>query len=141
MKLRMTSAQMAVIALSAVAALTPAMAQKPKTTGTLYAYHTGKAGACPGLDWHVVAQPDGSLSGFVAWDHMAHMAKLDGAMEKGRDFKMTATEVGGTSRVATVTGTATGTYINLTIDGAGTSCDGKVLSIPRVVGGLGGGGG
>jgi hypothetical protein len=55
-------------------------------------------------------------------------------------IKMDAEEVGGAARKATVKGTAAGDYINASIDGSGTACDDKILSIPRVEGGTGGGG-
>lgn len=60
---------------------------------------------------------------------------------KDRTFEMGAQEVGGTDRKATTKGSASGNYINAVINGSGTACDGDNLAIPRVVGGLGGGGG
>lgn len=128
-----------VIALAATASLSPAAAQQAK--GGLYVYHTGPSGGCPGLDWHIVTEPDGSLMGFVAWDQMKHMARLDGMMNKDRSFKMDAKEVGGSGRNATVSGTAAGDNIAAMINGSGTACDGKMLNIPRFAGGLEGGGG
>lgn len=128
-----------VIALAATAWLSPAVAQQAK--GGLYVYHTSPSGGCPGLDWHIVTGPNGSLMGFVAWDQMKHMARLDGMINKDRTFKMDAQEVGGTARKATVSGKASGEYITAMIDGSGTACDRKELQIPRDVGGLEGGGG
>jgi hypothetical protein len=93
------------------------------------------------MDWHIVTEPDGKLMGFVAWDRMTHMARLEGMINKDRTFKMDAQEVGGTSRKATVSGTAAGDYITAMIDGSGTACDKQVLQIPRDVGGPEGGGG
>jgi hypothetical protein len=87
-----------------------------------------------------VTEPDGALTGFVAWDRMKHMARLEGMIGKDRTFKMDAQEVGGTGRKATVSGTA-GDYITAMIDSSGTACDKQVLQIPRDVGGLEGGGG
>jgi hypothetical protein len=113
--------------------------------GQLYAFHTSPSGGCPGLDWHITVQGD-KLNGFVAWDQMKHMARLDGMLipsgvGKPRTFKMDAQEVGGSGRKATVQGTAAGDVINASIDGSGTACDGKILPIPRVAGGMSGGGG
>jgi hypothetical protein len=54
---------------------------------------------------------------------------------------MAAQEVGGAGKKATVKGSAGGNTINIQIVGSGTPCDGDNLTIPRVVGGLGGGGG
>jgi hypothetical protein len=69
------------------------------------------------------------------------MAKLSGTLNKDRTFEMDAQEVGGQGRKATVKGTAMGDTINAQIAGTGTACDGNNLTIPRVTGGMGGGGG
>jgi hypothetical protein len=69
------------------------------------------------------------------------MARLQGKLNKDGSFDLAAQEVGGANRKATVKGTAAGNYINAQISGSGTACDGDNLAIPRVVGGLGGGGG
>ena len=129
----------AVVALVLAASLNPSMAQ-PKTA-QLYAYHTSAVvGGCPGLDWHITVEPDNKLVGFVAWDRGLHMARLDGSINKDRSFEMAAAEVGGAGRKAMVSGTAGGDYINASITGSGTACDGLNLPIPRSVGGTGGGG-
>lgn len=127
------------LSLSIVAASTPAFSQSANPT--LYAFHTGRLGDCPGLDWHVAVEPDSRLNGFVAWDGGKHMARLDGNINKDRAFQIRAEEVGGQGRTAMVKGTATGDYINASITGSGTSCDNKPLTIPRVVGGTDGGAG
>jgi hypothetical protein len=132
-------AKASVVALATAAALSPVYAQQGKTS--LFVYHTRASGGCPGLDWHIVTEPNGSLTGFVAWDQMKHMARLQGMINKDRTFKMNAEEVGGAARKATVSGTAAGDYITAMIDGSGTACDKQVLQIPRAVGGLDGGGG
>ena len=139
MKISVLLARASGIALAAAALLSPAFAQSGKTS--LYVYHTKPSGGCPGLDWHVVTEPDGSLNGFVAWDKMKHMAHLDGMINKDGTFKMDAQEVGGTARKATVSGKAAGSYITAMINGSGTACDNQPLQIPRNVGGLEGGGG
>jgi hypothetical protein len=108
----------------------------------LYAYHSPPVvGGCPGLDWHVTLEPDNSLIGFVAWDQGKHMARLEGTLKKDRSFEMDAKEIGGQGRSATVVGKAGGGYINMTINGSGTPCDGQNLPIPTILGGTGGGGG
>jgi hypothetical protein len=140
MRYRLFEAQIAIIALSAAASLSPALAQSGKPG--LYAFHSGPVvGGCPGMDWHITLGPDDSLVGFVAWDQGKHMAKLAGAIKKDRSFEMDAQEVGGQARKATVKGTAGGDNINVQISGSGTPCDGTNIAIPRVVGGTGGGGG
>jgi hypothetical protein len=140
MKRRVLSAHIAAIALTAATSLNPALAQSG--VPGLYAYHTGPVvGGCPGLDWHVTLEPGGHLVGFVAWDQGAHLAKLDGSIDKSGAFQMDANEVGGAARKAAIKGKAAGSTINVVIEGSGTPCDGVNLAIPRVVGGLGGGGG
>jgi hypothetical protein len=62
-------------------------------------------------------------------------------MNKDRTSEMDAQEVGETDRKATIKGSAGGNYINAVFSGSGTARDGDNLAIPRVVGGLGGGGG
>ncbi len=139
MKAIMAEVGLAAIALAAVAALNPALAQQDK--GTLYAYHTGAAeGGCPPLDWHIIKAPDNKLTGFVASDRTGHMASLKGEWNKNGSFELDLDPqmVPGATGKVTVNGTTRGDYINLTIDGAGTKCDGITLSIPRVVGGMGG---
>lgn len=116
----------------------PALAQQNREQ--LYAFHTSSIGGCPGLDWHVVVAPNRALSGIVAWDNMKHMATLNGTLEANGAFLIKAKEQGGAQRSATVKGTAAGDYINASIEGSGTQCDGKPLAIPRVVGGAGGNG-
>jgi hypothetical protein len=140
MRFRMFSAMTAIIALSTAASFSSALAQSGQPG--LYAFHTGSVvGGCPGLDWHITLGPDNTLTGFVAWDQGKHMARLAGSMNKDRTFEMDAQEVGGAGKKATIKGSASGNYINAVINGSGTACDGDNLAIPRVVGGIGGGGG
>jgi hypothetical protein len=143
MRSSMFNARMAIVAVAAAASLGPALAQQQK--GTLYAFHTGPIGGCPGLDWHLTVEGN-NVEGFVAWDREQHIARLDGTITpasagQARTFKLDAQEVGGQGRKAIVQGTGGGNYINAMIQGSGTACDGKMLTIPRVVGGMGGGGG
>jgi len=135
-----SSTKLAIIAALAASSLNPLLAQSGQPG--LYAFHTQPAkGGCPGLDWHVTVEPNNSLVGFVAWDQGKHVARLEGSIKTDRTFEMAAEEVGGASRKATVKGTAGGNNINISINGSGTPCDNIILSIPRVAGGLGGGGG
>jgi hypothetical protein len=131
-------AKLALAALATAAALSPALAQ---TKGGLYVLHTRAVGSCPGLDWHVNVEPNGSLVGFVAWDQMKHMAKLEGSIAKNGSFDMNAQEVGGAARKAVVKGAAAGDYITMSIDGSGTGCDKQIFQVPRFEGGTSGGGG
>jgi hypothetical protein len=136
---RMFTRAVAAVVLSTAASLSPALAQSG--AAGLYSYHTNPVvGGCPGLDWHITVAPDDSLTGFVAWDQGKHIAKLAGSINKQRTFEMNAEEVG-TGKKAKVVGTAGGTTINVQISGSGSACDGVNLTIPRVVGGMAGGGG
>lgn len=128
------------LVLAAAVPVCSASASAQQGKPALYAFHTDSLGSCPGLDWHVVVTPAGAISGFVAWDHMKHMATLSGSIAKDRVFALKAQEVGGAGRTARVMGTAGGDYIHVSIEGSGTSCDKQPLEIPRVVGGEGGGG-
>src|SRR5664279_585927 len=139
MKSTVLQVRMAAIALAASAALNPALAQQDK--GTLYAFHTRAAvGGCPPLDWHIVKEPDNKLTGFVVSERTHHMATLEGEANKNGTFELDLDPqmVPGATGKVTVKGTTGGDYINLSIDGPGTKCDGITLSIPRVVGGMGG---
>src|SRR5271166_3184029 len=138
MRSKLLTSKVAVVAALVAASCTP-LPEHPSTT-RLFVYHTKPSGGCPGLDWHITTEPDGSLMGFVAWDRMKHMARLEGMMNPDRTFKMDALETS-TGRKATVTGTATGDYVMASIHGSGTACDDKMLQIPRAVQGLEGGGG
>ena len=145
MELKRISAKIAVIALSAAVSWSAAQAQvlprHPSPRAQLYAFHTRPASGCPGLDWHVTVEPDGAVSGFVGWDKMQHMARLEGQVAKDNTFKIDAQEVGNPSRTATILGRAGGSFVALSINGTGTACDNVVLNVPRVTGGLQGGGG
>lgn len=140
MQSKMFSAAIVAAALSAAALLSPASAQQKKAS--FYAFHSSPVvGGCPGLDWHITRQPDNTVEGFVAWDRGQHMARLNGKVNKDNTFNLAAQEVGGQARKATVTGNASGDYINAQIHGSGTACDDVNLAIPRMEGGLSGGGG
>ncbi|MFL5284806.1 MAG: hypothetical protein ACJ8AW_28480 [Rhodopila sp.] len=52
----------------------------------LYAFHTGPASGCPGLDWHVVIQPGGQITGMVGWAGMTHTATLSGNIGANGEF-------------------------------------------------------
>jgi hypothetical protein len=74
--------------------------------GRVYTFHSDAKAGCPSLDWHIVARGHGVLSGMVAWNDMNTIAKATGTMNmQTRTFQMTAQEVGGQGRTATVEGT------------------------------------
>jgi hypothetical protein len=96
---------MAAGALIAGASWNTARAQ-PVPEGRVYAFHSNPDGTCPTLDWHLVTGPGGELSGMISWDGMKSMAHVTGTIGPDRTFKLTAREVGGQRRTATVTGDA-----------------------------------
>jgi hypothetical protein len=139
MKLTTLLARLSVASLATIAAAGSASAQQPK--GRLFAFHSAPSGACPGMDWHVVLEPDQSLVGFIAWDGMKHIAKVSGKLETGREFHMAAAEEGGAQRKGTVTGQVEDTFIVASFDGTKTGCDNQQISVPYFASGLAGGGG
>ena len=72
--------------------------------GRVYIFHSPPGSGCPGVDWHVVVQPNNGLSGVVAWNDMKSLARVNGSISGGK-FEMLAEEVGGQGRTAKVTGT------------------------------------
>ena len=129
MKARILLATMAAGALGAGAMLTTAHAQVP-APGTLFVLHSTAQGACPPLDWHVVTGDNGTLSGMISWNGMKSMAHVTGTTDAEHQFSMTATEIGGDGRTATITGQrrpADGTLI-ADINGPGIAC--KQIEIP-----------
>jgi len=122
------------IALAAVSGL--AFAQSPPE-GRLYVFHSTAQGGCPALDWHVVAGPNGALSGMIAWDDMKAMAKASGTATAGK-VQMTATEVGGQNRTANISGTirSDGWFI-VNIAGPNVNC--QNITVPFYVAPPGGG--
>ena len=95
--------RIALSGLALAASIGVATAQAPE--GRLYVFHSKAMGGCPSLDWHVMAGAGGTLMGMIAWDDMKAMAKATGTLNtSARTFTMTATEVGGQGRTATVTG-------------------------------------
>ncbi len=71
----------------------------------MYVLHSKAIGTCPSLDWHIAAQPDGTLSGLIAWDNMNSIAKATGRVDRqNRTFSMTAIVVGAEERKAAIDG-------------------------------------
>jgi hypothetical protein len=74
--------------------------------GRVYVFHSTAQSSCPALDWHVVLTPDGTLDGVIAWNNMQSLARASGSLNaQSRTFQMTAREVGGQHRTATIDGT------------------------------------
>lgn len=87
-----------------VAGATSHQALAQAVQGNVYVFHSQPTGGCPTLDWHVVVGPNHSLSGMIAWDDMKAMARVTGTVDSDNKFTMTAQEVGGQARSATVSG-------------------------------------
>ena len=74
--------------------------------GRIYAFHSTAQGGCQALDWHLVAQSNGVLSGMISWNGMQDMASATGTYNlQAKTIKMTAKETGGQGRTATIDGT------------------------------------
>ena len=109
-----------------------AFAQVPE--GRIYVLHSPAAGACPSLDWHIVVEPNDILAGLIAWDDMKTMARATGKVDRpNHTFTMTAVEMGGQGRTATVDGTVKrdGTII-ANINGPNVTCKSVTVRTYRV---------
>jgi hypothetical protein len=91
--------------------------------GRVYSFHSGPQGGCPGLDWHVVAQGN-SLEGIIAWNNMKSMAHASGTLNlTAKTFTMTAKEVGGQGRTATINGSVRSDgWLVANVNGPGVKC-------------------
>jgi hypothetical protein len=111
-----------------------ASAQQPQLElppGRVYAFHSSPQGGCPALDWHVVVEQGGVLAGMISWNNMQSMARTSGNVDtRSGAFRMTATEVGGESRTATIDGTVNpgNGWLSANIQGAGVNC--KSIKVP-----------
>lgn len=101
--------------------------------GRVYVFHSKAQASCPALDWHVVAAGDGSLSGMIAWDDMKAIARVSGTVNaSAKTFQMTAKEVGGQGRTATVTGNLRSDgWMVANIKGPNVNCQG--INVPWFV--------
>ena len=95
--------------------------------GRIYAFHSPAQGSCPSMDWHIVTEGNGTLNGMISWNGMQDMATATGTYSaQTGTFRMTAKEVGGQGRTATINGTAdnnTG-WLTANIQGANVKCQG-----------------
>ena len=71
-----------VIRLLAALALstTLAVAQKTVPQDRVYELHSEAQGSCPSMNWHMLASPDGVLTGMVAWDNRKVVAMVTGTI-------------------------------------------------------------
>lgn len=109
------------------AAAQVAAAQEQLPPGRVYAFHSTAQSGCPMLDWHVVLDESGALNGIISWDNMKSLARATGSVNRQTNtFQMTAKEIGGRGRTATIDGTvnpSTG-WMTANIKGAATNCTG-----------------
>jgi hypothetical protein len=116
-------------ALAIAATCGVASAQQVAPEGRVYVFHSKATGACPALDWHVVVGANNTLGGMIAWDDMKAMASVTGSVTPNRAFTMTAKEVGGQGRTATVTGQVrTDGWLIANIKGPKIECNG--IAVP-----------
>jgi len=111
----------------ATPALAAAVQQLPP--GRIYTFHSTPQSGCPGLDWHVVLGEGNTLDGIIAWNNMQSMAHAYGNINpQTRTFQMTAQEVGGQHRTATINGTVRSDgYLVANIAGPNVSCQGVIV--------------
>jgi len=135
------------IALALVTGGLPGCTLEQILIGQWYTISTPPAGACPGLAWRFVVNPQRSISGFLSGDGQQRIANLSGLLNADDSFQITATEVAG-NRTANVTGQFTSRVSTISIHGlaAGSACDGQTFKLrlggyfTRQGGGGGGGG-
>lgn len=73
--------------------------------GRVYVFHSTAQGSCPALDWDIVVRANNTLSGTIAWDNMKSIAYATGGIDIAkRTFKLSAQEIRGSGRTATVDG-------------------------------------
>ena len=109
---------------SAAPAASPAAVQAPQER--VFSFHSNATfSGCPSLDWHVVVQPDYTVSGMVGWQNMQLMAHVTGTMDaQSRTYQLTAKQVG-SNRTATINGTIISPdHITANIKGPGIDCQG-----------------
>ncbi|HLY88116.1 MAG TPA: hypothetical protein VKQ27_03965 [Acetobacteraceae bacterium] len=88
-----------------LAATFGAAAAQSLPEGRVYVFHSTAQGACPALDWDIVVRANNTLSGTIAWDDMKSIAYATGGYDMvKRTFKMSAQEIRGHGRTATVDG-------------------------------------
>ena len=138
MKARILLATMVVGALGAGAMSNTTLAQVPPP-GTLFAMRSPAQGACPTLDWHVVVGENGALSGMVSWNNMKTMAQLTGTTNAQHQFSMTAQEIGGDGKTATITGQRRPRdgWLLADVNGPGIACKQIEVAVFRPGGGNG----
>ena len=118
---------LAVCALSFAAGWGGGASAQDLPPGRVYSFHAPAHGNCPAMDWHIVTEGNGTLNGMISWNSMQDMARATGtySAQTGK-FQMTAKEVGGQGRTATIQGTADSNagWLTADIQGPNVKCQG-----------------
>jgi hypothetical protein len=120
---------LAVGILVCAAVISAASAQQSRDR--VYVLHSGAAGGCPSLDWHIVVEANGVLSGMIAWNHMKTMARATGTLDrKKRTFTIIATEIGDQAAQAEIQGSVKDNgWLAVSISGPKITCKAVVVPI------------
>jgi hypothetical protein len=101
--------------------------------GRLYAFHSSATASCPALDWHLVVGAGGALAGMISWNNMESLAQAVGNIDIASGaFKMTAKELGGQGRTATIDGTVSPSNGSLTANIHGENVNCQHVQVPWV---------
>jgi hypothetical protein len=125
-----------------------ASAQKTVPGNRVYELHSQAQGTCPALDWHIVASPDGVLSGTFALPDRKMKATVAGSIlphvepqrfgpslggdPRIQQFRMIASEIGSHSRIANITGIIQPDgWMIAAVEGRGVAC--QSIKVPLFV--------
>jgi hypothetical protein len=97
--------------------------------GRIYAFHSKAQSGCPALDWHLVTEGNGEMTGMISWNNMQDIARATGTYNlQAKTFKMTAKETGGQGRTATIDGTIRSDgWLVANISGQNVNCQKVIL--------------
>jgi hypothetical protein len=90
----------------------------------VFSFHSNASfSGCPSLDWHVVVQPNNTVSGMVGWQNMEIVARVSGTMNpQAKTYELTAKEVQG-NQTATISGNIiSADHVTANIKGPGVNC-------------------
>ena len=115
-------------ALALAASLNVASAQG-LPEGRVYLFQSKANGTCPTLDWDITIRANNTLSGTIAWNQMKSIAYATGSYDAvHRTFKMSAQEIRGLGRTATIEGQVRQDgWLVANIKGANITCQGVVV--------------
>lgn len=113
----------------ALAATTGLASAQGLPEGRVYLFHSAAHGACPALDWNITIRANNTLSGIIAWNDMKSIAYGTGSYNATtRAFKMSAQEIRGLGRTATIDGQVRQDgWLVANLHGAKITCEGIVV--------------